>query len=88
MISNCSQTASDSQRLVNCFQLWGKVGSTRTTIVALGYVCGRSGTGRSVWVAQLGYLLAAPGASEPARLPSPSGTVSLPGSLVSFLMHA
>lgn len=41
------------------------------------------------WAFRFGYLLAAPGASEPARLLSRSGaSVSLPGSLVSFLVHA
>lgn len=40
------------------------------------------------WASKLGYLLATPGAREPARLPSPPGAVSLPGSFVSFLMHA
>lgn len=40
------------------------------------------------WACKLGYLLAAPGASEPVRLSSPSRAVSLPGSFVSFLMHA
>lgn len=43
---------------------------------------------KSDWACTLGYLLARPGAREPTRLPSPSGAVSLPGSLVSFLMHA
>lgn len=40
------------------------------------------------WASKLGYLLAAPGASDPACLPSPSrASESLSGSFVTFLMQ-